>query len=127
MKQENKEKIAQAEEILERLKEQRGGNVLSIHKKMANDPKLLQAFSQQFAICKQDITHVPAKYMELMLMLMGCYAGNAVTIKTHGELAVKKGATMDEVGEVLRLVFFYYGASAIIPAVELFEELEPEK
>ena len=38
MKQENKEKIAQAEEILERLKEQRGGNVLSIHKKMANDP-----------------------------------------------------------------------------------------
>ena len=108
MKQENKEKIAQAEEILERLKEQRGGNVLSIHKKMANDPKLLQAFSQQFAICKQDIT-------------------NAVTIKTHGELAVKKGATMDEVGEVLRLVFFYYGASAIIPAVELFEELEPEK
>jgi len=40
---------------------------------------------------------------------------------------VKKGATMDEVGEVLRLVFFYYGASAIIPAVELFEELEPEK
>ena len=53
MKQENKEKIAQAEEILERLKEQRGGNVLSIHKKMANDPKLLQAFSQQFAICKQ--------------------------------------------------------------------------
>ena len=127
MKQENKEKIAQAEEILERLKEQRGGNVLSIHKKMANDPKLLQAFSQQFAICKQDITHVPAKYMELMLMLMGCCAGNAVTIKTHGELAVKKGATMDEVGEVLRLVFFYYGASAIIPAVELFEELEPEK
>ena len=57
MKQENKEKIAQAEEILERLKEQRGGNVLSIHKKMANDPKLLQAFSQQFAICKQDIIH----------------------------------------------------------------------
>ena len=58
--------------------------------KMANDPKLLQAFSQQFAICKQDITHIPAKYMELMLMLMGCCAGNSVTIKTHGELAVKR-------------------------------------
>ena len=64
------------------------------------------------------------KYMELMLMLMGCTAGNAVTIKTHGELAVKKGATIDEIGEVLRLVFFYYGASAVIPAVELFEELQ---
>ena len=32
MKQEDKEKITQAEEILERLKVQRGGNVLSIHK-----------------------------------------------------------------------------------------------
>lgn len=83
MKQENKEKIAQAEEILERLKKQRGGNVLSIHKKMANDPKLLQAFSQQFAICKQDITNIPGKYMELMLMLMGaarkcCYLKHMV-------------------------------------------------
>ena len=38
--------------------------------------------------------------------------------------AVKLGVAMDEIGEVLRLVFFYYGASAIIPAVELFEELE---
>lgn len=127
MKQENPEKIAQAQVILNKLKEQRGGSVLSIHKKMANDPKLLQAFSQQFAICKQDITHIPGKYMELMLMLMGAAAGNAVTIKTHGELAVKKGATMDEVGEVLRLVFFYYGASAVIPAVELFEEIQEKE
>ena len=126
MKQDDKEKIARAMEGLRRLKDQRGGSVLSIHRKMANDPKLLQAFSQQFEICKQDITHIPAKYMELMLMLMGCTAGNTVTIRTHGELAVKKGATIDEVGEVLRLIFFYYGASAVIPAVELFEELEED-
>lgn len=92
MKQENPEKIAQAEEILEKLKVQRGGTVLSIHKKMANDPKLLQAFSQQFAICKQDITHIPAKYMELMLMLMGCTAGNAVTIKNPWRTGSEKRA-----------------------------------
>ena len=65
MKQENKEKIAQAEEILERLKEQRGGNVLSIHKKMANDPKLLQAFSQLLQ------EHVQVLRHQLVLRLHG--------------------------------------------------------
>ena len=123
MKQTDETKIREAKEQLEILKEQRGGSVLSIHKKMANDPKLLKAFSQQFAICKQDIEEIPPKYMELMLMIMGCAAGNEVTIKTHGELAMKKGATLGEVGEALRLVFFYFGASAVIPGVQLFEEV----
>ena len=124
MKQTDPGKLREGQEILSVLKEQRGGAVLPIHKKMANDPKLLQAFSQQFKSCKQEISHIPPQYMELMLMIMGAAAGNAVTIREHGELAMKKGATPDELGEALRLVFFYYGASALIPAVELFEELE---
>ncbi len=123
MKQENPKKIQEARAILEELKQQRGGSVLSIHRKMANDPKLLQAFSQQFRICKQEVTHIPPQYMELMLMLMGAAAHNPVTIRTHGQLAVEKGATLEEVGEVLRLLFFYFGASAVIPAVDLFEEI----
>ena len=48
MKQTDPGKIREGQEILSVLKEQRGGAVLPIHKKMANDPKLLQAFSQQF-------------------------------------------------------------------------------
>lgn len=124
MKQENLEAIHKSQELLEQLKTIRGGTVLSIHKKMANDPKLLQAFSRQFEICKKEVTHIPPQYMELMLMIMGAAAGNSVTVKTHGELAVKKGATMEELGEAVRLLFFYYGASAVISAVELFEEIE---
>lgn len=123
MKQEDPKKIQEARVILEELKQQRGGSVLSIHRKMANDPKLLQAFSQQFRICKQEVTHIPPQYMELMLMLMVAAAHNPVTIRTHGKLAVEKGATLEEVGEVLRLLFFYFGASAVIPAVDLFEEI----
>ena len=119
MKQTDSDKIREGQEILAVLKEQRGGAILPIHKKMANDPKLLQAFSQQFRICKQEISHIPPQYMEL-----GAAAGNAVTIREHGELALKKGATPDEVGEALRLIFFYFGASALIPALELFDELE---
>ena len=111
MKQTDSDKIREGQEILAVLKEQRGGAILPIHKKMANDPKLLQAFSQQFKICKQEISHIPPQYMELMLMMMGA-------------AALKKGATPDEVGEALRLIFFYFGASALIPALELFEELE---
>ena len=123
MKQEDPKKIQEARVILEELKQQRGGSVLSIHRKMANDPKLLQAFSQQFRICKQEVTHIPPQYMELMLMLMGAAAHNPVTTRTHGKLAGEKGATLEEVGEVLRLLFFYFGASAVIPAVDLFEEI----
>ena len=114
MKQTDSDKIREGQEILAVLKEQRGGAILPIHKKMANDPKLLQAFSQQFKICKQEISHIPPQYMELMLMMMGAAAGNAVTIREHGQLALKKGATPDEVGEALRLIFFYFGASALI-------------
>ena len=90
MKQEDPKKIQEARVILEELKQQRGGSVLSIHRKMANDPKLLQAFSQQFRICKQEVTHIPPQYMELMLMLMGAAAHNPVTIRTHGKLPWKK-------------------------------------
>ena len=78
MKQTDSDKIREGQEILAVLKEQRGGAILPIHKKMANDPKLLQAFSQQFRICKQEISHIPPQYMELMLMMMGAAAGNAV-------------------------------------------------
>ena len=104
MKQTDSDKIREGQEILAVLKEQRGGAILPIHKKMANDPKLLQAFSQQFKICKQEISHIPPQYMELMLMMMGAAAGNAVTIREHGQLALKKGATPDEVGEAHALI-----------------------
>jgi alkylhydroperoxidase/carboxymuconolactone decarboxylase family protein YurZ len=124
MKQENQEQIQKSKEILEQLKEKRGGNVLSFHKRIANDPNLLKSFDSQYAICKKELTHIPPKYIELLLIALGCSKGVQTTIDTHAKLAYEKGASIEEIGEVLRLVFFYCGASALIPGAEIFEELE---
>lgn len=119
----DEKRLKKSREYLEKLKEQRGGSVLSIHRKMANDPELIRAFSDEFEICKKGVVEIPEKYKELMFMMMGCIAKNEVTIKTHGELALKKGATVNEIGAVLRMVFFYFGASALIPGVQIFDEV----
>lgn len=124
MKQENEKQIERSKEILEGLKVKRGGSVLSFHKRIANDPDLVKAFDTQYGICKKEISHIPPKYVELILLALGCAKGVQTTIDTHGKLAFEKGATIEEIGETLRLVFFYCGASGIIPGAEIFEELE---
>lgn len=125
MKQKNKQQIEQGLALLTQLKEKRGGKLLDFHKKCANDTQLLRAFTAQYDICNaEENTILERKYRELILMALGCAEGISTTIVTHAELALKNGATIEEVGEVLRLIFFYCGASKLIPSVELFELLE---
>lgn len=124
MKQDDKLKQEEGLELLKELKEQRGGSLLNFHKKCANVPELLKAFNQQYAICNKECTAIPRKYKELILMALGCSRGVDTTVQTHARLAVEYGATMEELGEVLRLIFFYCGASDLIPSVELFENLD---
>lgn len=59
-------------------------------------------------------------------MALGCTRGAQTTINTHGRLALENGATIEEIGEVLRLVFFLCGATALIPAAEIFEKMDVE-
>lgn len=125
MKLENEEKVQEALKKLTELKEKRGGSVLEFHKKAANDPTLLEAFTCQYDFCNApEHAVLERKYRELILMALGCSAGVDTTIKTHAKLAVQSGATIEEIAEVLRLVFFYCGASKLIPAVEIFEALK---
>lgn len=123
MQQNNPQQIAKSRALLEELKELRGGGVLPFHKKIANDPALVHAFTQQYINCNKKDTTIPRKYRELMIMMLGCAEGAQTTINTHGRLAWEHGATIEEVGEALRLVFFLCGATSLIPAAELFEEL----
>lgn len=125
MKQENIEKIEEGLELLTQLKEKRGGSLLDFHKRCANDLLLLKGFNSQYDMCNaEENTAMPRKYRELVLMALGCSKGVPTTVKTHAKLALKHGATTDEVAEVLRLVFFYCGASELIPAVEIFDLLD---
>lgn len=122
----NQEPKKTAQELMQDLKEARGGSLLPFHRKMANDPVLLEAFTHQFVTCKNGIEAVPEKYVELILLALGCAKGVETTIKTHGKLVLQKGASKQEVYEVLRLVFFYCGAESVISAMELFDEVPEE-
>ena len=126
MRQTNPEQIAKAKELIEDLKALRGGTVIDFHKRIANDPSLLNAFTQQYLNCNKKDTSIPRKYRELIIMALGCPRGAQTTINTHGRLALENGATIEEIGEVLRLVFFLCGATALIPAAEIFEKMDVE-
>ena len=124
MKQTNPEQIASAKKLLADLKVKRGGSLVEFHKKIANDPALLQAFGQQYDICNKELKHMPRKYRELMILALGCAFKTPTTINVHAKLALENGATIDEIGETLRLVFFLGGANCLIPAAEIFEAME---
>ena len=126
MKQTDESMIAQSREVMAELKEIRGGELLPFHRKLANDPQVLKAFMNDFVRCKRDDNVIPKKYRELMRMLLGCTRGVSTTILVHGKKAVAEGATIQEVGEALRLALLICGVSAVIPAAELFVELEEE-
>lgn len=125
MRQENVNEKNDALELLKDLKDKRGGKLLDFHKRCANDTKLLNAFITQYDLCNSsENTILDRKTRELLLMTMGCVEGVNTTIVTHAELALKHGATTEEIAEVLRLIFFYFGASKLIPAIEIFELLD---
>lgn len=126
MREENPEKLKASREMLERLKELRGGSVISAHKRMANDPKLLEAFTNSFKTCKSELKELEPKTVELILLALGCARGARTTIRVHGNLAHKKGASIEEIGEVLRLVMFYCGAGAVLDIDEILDEIDFE-
>ena len=124
MRQSDPKQLEKAQAVMDELKEIRGGSLLPFHRKLANDPQLLGAFNSVFVSCNRGENVIPAKYRELMIMLLGCARGVETTIRVHGENALKQGATLEEVGEALRIALFICGVSAVIPAASMFEELE---
>lgn len=122
MKQTNPEIIRQGQQKLADLKKIRG-SVFGMHNRIANDPRLLQAFIDQFNCTNADMKALPKKYRELIVMAIGAARGIETTTKVHAENAVKEGATVDEICEVLRIIFFTCGVTALIPASEILEEI----
>lgn len=117
MKQTDPEKLALSREILTKLKEARGGSLLESHLKMGNDPYLAKMFLDSYENNKADST-IPRKYKELMVMAIGMATGTATTMNVHAGLAVKNGATVDEICEVIRMIFFTCGVTKLLPILE---------
>jgi len=117
-------KLRRSRELLEGLKERRGGNLHAMHKRIANDPRLLQAFIDQFDMCNRLSDALTRKERELITMGICCANGAVGSAKTHARQALESGGTVDQLCEVLRIVFFTCGALALIPASEILEEIE---
>ncbi len=125
MKQMNPEKLARSQKILEELKIARGGSLLDSHRVMGNDPNLVNAFLQQYINTNNHDISIPKKYRELIVMAIGMATGTETTMKVHGKLALENGATIDEIFEIIRIIFFTCGVSKLLPALEALDMFEP--
>lgn len=125
MKQTDTEKLARSLKVLEELKDARGGSLLDSHRVMGNDPNLVNAFLQQYLNCNKNDVNIPKKYRELIVMAIGMATGTDTTMKVHAKIAMEQGATMDEIFEVIRIIFFTCGVSRLLPALEALDLFEP--
>lgn len=125
MKQTNTEKLERSLELLEELKTVRGGSLLDSHRVMGNDPSLVNAFLQQYINCNKVDVSIPKKYRELIVMAIGMATGTDTTMKVHAKIAMENGATIDEIFEVIRIIFFTCGVSKLLPALETLDLFEP--
>lgn len=123
MKQTDPDKLAHSREILEQLKAARGGSVMESHCTMGNDPNLINMFLQQYTNCNKKDISIPRKYRELIVMAIGMATGTETTMKVHAKLALDNGATLDEVFEVIRIIFFTCGVTKLLPSLETLRDL----
>ena len=87
----------------------RGSDLPPFYFQLANDPQLLEAFKTVFVACNRGELVIPAKYRELMIMILGCARGVETTITVHGSKALEEGASIEEVGEALRIALMICG------------------
>lgn len=123
MKQPDESKIKRSQEILEELRAVRGGSLLKSHRVMGNDPNLINMFLQQYTNCNQKDISIPKKYRELIVMAVGMATGTDTTMKVHAKIAMENGATLDEIFEVIRIIFFTCGVTRLLPALETLDDL----
>ena len=123
MKQSDEDKLKRSLEILQELKEARGGSLLDSHRVMGNDPNLINMFLQQYVNCNKKDISIPKKYRELIVMAVGMATGTETTMKVHAKIALDNGATIDEIFEVIRIIFFTCGVTKLLPDLETLGDL----
>lgn len=123
MKQTDQKKLERSIEILKELKEARGKSLLDSHRIMGNDPNLINMFLQQYVNCNKKDISIPKKYRELIVMAIGMATGTETTMKVHLKLAMDNGATIDEIFEVIRIIFFTCGVTKLLPVLETLSDV----
>ena len=90
---------------------------------MGNDPNLINMFLQQYVNCNKKDINITRKYRELIVMAIGMAMGTETTTKVHAKLAIENGATLDEIFEVIRIIFFTCGVTKLLPTLETLSDL----
>jgi len=67
---------------------------------------------------------IPLKYKYLIAMAIDASHGASEGVKALADQAIKNGATMDEINEVLRIVLYMAGAGGIYPAAQGLKNLK---
>ncbi len=128
LKETDQKVLAEVKPYMEELKAMRQGNIAPFQERLANNPALMKAFVTGYRLGYNDDFTLPRKVVELIMLALGASQGATTTIKAHSAAAIKAGATLEEVADVLRLVFFACGVTSLIPAAEVFAQLsEPSK
>lgn len=125
MRQTDDEKLRQAKQELERLRQARGGSIGGGHKRLANDPELIKAFTDSFIDCCCGEKHIPEKYRQMMLMCLCAARGYDIAVN-HARQAGAAGATAEELGEAVRLIINVCGCPAILNVMDVFEEVDTD-
>lgn len=123
MIQTDEQKLERSFALLEELRAARGGSLLDSHRIMGNDPNLVNMFLQQYVNCNKKDISIPKKYRELLVMAVGMATGTQTTMKVHAKIALENGATVDEIFEVIRIIFFTCGVTKLLPAIETLSDL----
>lgn len=120
MKQTNPEILEESSALLEILKEARGGNIGAGHRQLANDPALLKAFTDSYTDCCTVEKHIPEKYRQMILMSLCAARGYDIAVN-HARAAESAGATIEEMGEAIRLMINVCGCPSILSVIDVFE------
>ena len=95
LKQTDPAQIEKAWNSLREMRQIRGSDLPPFYFQLANDPQLLEAFKTVFVACNRGERVIPAKYRELMIMILGCARGVETTITVHGSKALEEGASIE--------------------------------
>ena len=66
---------------------------------------------------------LPRKFKILIAMALDASAGAAEGVKSPAELALKAGATKEEIGETIRVVQYICGVGGVYTAARAFKDL----
>jgi len=123
-------KNKKADELIEKMKRDRGYIYPEWEFAVRNDPDFMEAYNNLYKGALNDGQALPAKMRELIAIGLLSYRGAKKGVKAHILRAMRLGATKREIFEAVETTFIPGGASTFFCGLsamkEVFEEQEKQ-